>query len=185
MSKRKMTKEELLEAISRLEKNPHDRARILGEIGIAGVGAVSGGAVAAALGTSAASIPIITALTGATVVVAAPVALVAGASVAGALATYGLVKLALNGAFHEGKRSEIKKRLLELLKEVEAKEKQDGLTAEDRNTFIIFLKEPLKAELITAEQTQIMMTMVENGQMPLHEAYEHLNTLMSEHPKSK
>ena len=108
VQQKKISKKQLLEAIKKLEENPNARHKILGEVGIAGMGAAGAGAAAAFFGAGVAPIPVVTALTGFGVVVAAPVALIAGAAVVGGVAAYGAVKLATSGAYDEGKRQEIK-----------------------------------------------------------------------------
>lgn len=181
MSKtKKPSKKDILEAIKRLEKNPNSRTKILGEIGVAGMGAAGAGALAAMLGAGVAPIPIITALTGFGMVVAAPVTLVAGAAVVGGAAAYGLTKLATSGAYDEGKREEIKQKLQDRLKEIETKEQKAKLTEENKNSFIIFLKEPLELDLITAEQAQDLIELIENGKMSLEEAYSYLEAIISD-----
>jgi uncharacterized membrane protein YjjP (DUF1212 family) len=180
MSRKRISKKELLRAIKQIEKNPNDRVKILGEIGIAGIGVVAGGASAAILGAGTASIPVITALTGLGLAVAAPVTLVAGAAVAGGLATYGVAKLVSGGAAQEAKRCEIKKRLEEQLREIEAEEQKAKLTTSNKNAFIIFLRTPLEQNLITAEQAQQLIEFVEGGQMSLEEAYQLLDNLLDE-----
>jgi uncharacterized membrane protein YjjP (DUF1212 family) len=184
MTKRKKpNKKELLDAIDQLEKNPNDRRKILGELGVAGMGAAGAGAAAAFFGTSVASIPVFTAITGFGVVVAAPVALVAGAAVAGGAAAYGLAKVASGGAYDEGKREEIKRKLKERLREIQNEERKSKLTKDNKNSFIIFLKEPLKQNLITAEQAQELIELVENGQMSLEEVYKLLKEIIDEPKK--
>jgi hypothetical protein len=180
MSTKKVSKKELLKAIEQLEKNPHDRVRILSEIGVVGIGAAGAGAVAAAVGASSTAIPIYTALTGAALTVAAPVTLVAGAAVAGGLATYGVAKLLKNGVTQEAKRQEIKKRLKERLRELDATEQQTAVTQDDQTSFIIFLKTPLEQNLVTAEQAKQLIDFVEAGQMPLEEAYKLLYDIISD-----
>ncbi|HYX17845.1 MAG TPA: hypothetical protein VE944_26495 [Nostoc sp.] len=59
-----MTKEQLLKTIERLENNPNDRVGTLADVGITVLGAAGAGAAAAVLGTTTASIPILTAITG-------------------------------------------------------------------------------------------------------------------------
>ena len=44
------TKEQILKSIEQLEKNPHDKLRILADIGIGVVGAAGAGAAVAAFG---------------------------------------------------------------------------------------------------------------------------------------
>lgn len=181
MSKsKKPSKKDILDAISRLEKNPNSRTKILGEIGVAGMGAAGASALAAVFGAGVAPIPIITALTGVGMVVAAPVALVAGAAVAGGAAAYGLTKLATSGAYYQGKREEIKQKLQDRLKEIETEEQKSKLTEENKNSFIIFLKGPLELDLITAEQAQDLIRLVEKGEMSLEEAYKLLEEIIGE-----
>jgi len=180
MSNKKISKKELLRAIKQLEKNPNDRVKILGEVGVAGVGAVGAGAVAAVAGAGIAPIPVITALTGFGVAVAAPVALVAGAAVVGGAATYGVVKLVSDGAAQEAKRREMRKRLEEQLREIETQERKAKLTSANKNAFIIFLKTPLEQNLVTAEQAQQLIEQIETGQLPLQEAYQLLKDILDE-----
>jgi len=184
MSNKKISKKELLKAIKQLEKNPNDRVKILGEVGVAGVGAVGAGAVAAFVGASSTAIPIYTALTGAALTVAAPITLVAGAAVAGGLATYGVVKLVSGGAAQEAKRREIKKQLEKQLHDLEAQERKAELTISNKNDFIIFLKTPLEQNLVTAEQAQQLIDLVETGQVPLQEAYQLLKDILDEYGNS-
>lgn len=175
MSKKNISRKDLLRAIKQLEKNPNDRIKILGEVGIAGIGVVAGGGAAAVLGASTASIPVVTALTGVGIAVAAPAALVAGAAVAGGIATYGVVKLATGGAAQEAKRKEIKKRLEKQLHDIETQERKAKVTTPNKNGFIVFLKTPLEQNLITADQAQQMIELLEAGQLSLQEAYQLLN----------
>lgn len=178
--KKKPSKKEILDAIKRIEENPNNRGKILGEIGVAGIGAAGAGVAAAFFGTSVASIPVVTALTGVGMVVAAPVALVAGAAVAGGAAAYGLAKLVGSGAYDEGKREEIKQKLKDRLREIQNEEQKAKSTEENKIAFIIFLKEPLKQDLITAEQAQALIELVENGQISLEEAYKLIGDIISD-----
>ena len=174
-----MTKEELIKLIERLEKNPDDRVGIFADIGVTALGAIGGGAVAAAFGTSIASIPIFTAITGIGMVVAAPFVLVAGAAVAGGAVVYGVSRLIKDGGFHEGKRSQLLNELRENLKEVKAKERQSNLDERDKTKLYSFLKEPLRYDLITPEEAQQLMEAVETGQIPLSEAYKLIENILS------
>ncbi|ESA32461.1 nc domain-containing protein [Leptolyngbya sp. Heron Island J] len=180
MSTKKVSKKELIKAIEQLEKNPHDRIRILGEIGVAGIGAAGAGAFAAVVSASSTAIPIYTALTGAVLTAAAPVTLVAGAAVAGGLATYGVAKLIKNGATQEAKRQEMKKRLEERLRNLEAKERHSAITPKDKDAFIVFLKPLLEHNLVTAEIAQQLIESIESGQMPLEETYKLLYDIISD-----
>ncbi|MBD2578178.1 hypothetical protein [Oscillatoria sp. FACHB-1406] len=177
---KKPSKEQLLKAIEKLEKNPGDRVGILADVGIAAFGAAGAGALAAVFGAGATSIPIVTALTGASLVVAAPVTLVAGAAVAGGAAIFGITRLIKGSGYSEGKRAEILSNLKDRLKEVEAKERQSSLSGDDKTGFYVFLKEPLQLELISPEDARQLMSAVESGQIPIKEAYQLLKNIIVE-----
>lgn len=174
------TKEQLLKNIERLEENPHDRVGILAEMGIAAIGAAGAGSAAALFGATTASIPMITAVTGLGLAVAAPVGLVAGAAVAGGVVVYGITKLIKDGSLHEGKRQRILAECRERLQDIETKERKAALNESDKTKFHVFLKEPLKLGLISSNDAHQLMKAVENGQMPLGEAYRHVEALFSD-----
>lgn len=182
-----LTKEQLLKTIEQLEKNPNDKVGILADVGVATLSAAGigfGGFVAATIGTTTASIPIITAITGITgAVIAAPVALVAGAAVAGGAAAYGVGRLikdsAKDSSFHEGKRKQLLNELKEKLRETEAKERQSNFDERDKTKFHLFLKEPLKHNLISPDDAHQLMQAVENGQITLSEAYKLVGQVFS------
>lgn len=163
-------KEQLLEAIKRLKQNPHDKVGILGDLGITAAGAGAGIAAAALLGTTTASIPIITALTGFGMVVAAPVTLVAGAAVAGGAALYGLSRLIKDGGFQEGKRDELEREYEERLRDIEAKERCSKVKKQDLTDFYVLFEDALKLNLISNEDAYQLIQAVELGQIPLSEA---------------
>ncbi|MGD1717382.1 hypothetical protein [Dapis sp. BLCC M172] len=168
----KPNKEQILKAIEQLEKNPNDKLAILGDVGITGLGAVGVGAVAAVAGTTTASIPLVTALTGVGMVVAAPLGLIAGAAFAGGAAAYGISRLVKGGGYNEGKQQEILKRLQEQKVEIEAKERGSNVGDSDKTNFILLLKEPIRLDLISSEDAQELINAVETGQLPLKEAIE-------------
>lgn len=165
------TKEQLLAAIKRLKQNPHDKVGILGDIGITAAGAAGFGFAAALLGETIVSIPIITAVTGFGMVVAAPITLVAGAAVAGGAALYGISRLIKDGGFQEGKRDELLREYEERLRDIEAKEICSKVKKQDFTDFHVFLEYPLKLNLISAEDAYQLIKAVESGQIPLSEAY--------------
>jgi hypothetical protein len=169
--KKTPTKKQILKAIEELEKNPHDKVKILGEAGITVLGAAGAGAIAAVVGTTTVSIPIITAVTGVGMVVAAPVGLVAGAAIAGGMAAYGLSQLVKSGGYMEGKTNQLIIQLKENISEVETKERKSRLTDDDKTKFHIFLKDPIKLDLISPQDAQDLIAAVENGRMPLKQAY--------------
>ncbi|MBH8572939.1 hypothetical protein I8752_07890 [Nostocaceae cyanobacterium CENA369] len=173
-------KEQLLRTIERLERNPDDKVGILADVGITALGVAGAGAAAAFFGTTTASIPIITALTGIGMVVAAPVGLVAGAAVAGGAAVYGISRLIKDGGFNEGKRNQLLHEYREKLREVEAKDKRSEVKEHDITDFYVFLKEPLKLNLLSAEDAYQLIQAVENGQIPLSEAYKLVGQLFDD-----
>lgn len=173
------TKEQLLKTIEQLEKNPHDRGGILGEIGIVALGAAGAGSAAAVFGATTASIPLITALTGVSLAIAAPVGLVAGAAVAGGAVAYGIAQLIKDGSLHEGKRQRILDECRERLKDIEKKERKAALNEDDKTRFHVFLKEPLRLNLISPDDAHQLMKTVENGQISLTEAYRLVESLFS------
>jgi hypothetical protein len=176
----KLTKEELLKLLEELESQPNDRGEILGKIGVVTVGTVGAGAAAAVFGSSVASIPIITALTGIGFAVAAPVALVAGAAVAGGAVMYGAAELIKGGSSWEAKRAALLKEYYSRLKELERKERASGLTNQDKTNFYSFLKEPLRIDLIPPNDAQELMKAVESGELSLKDAYHLIYSLLEE-----
>jgi hypothetical protein len=109
------TKDQILKSIEQLEKNPHDKLAILGDIGIGVVGAVGAGAAAAAFGGASFLFGLIT--------VAPPVGLVVGGAALGAAALVGAKRMLFDGTFDQGKKAEMLKQLKEQLRDVEAKER--------------------------------------------------------------
>lgn len=163
--------------LEQLKKNPKDKIGILGDVGITVLGAIGAGGAVAAAGTTV-SIPIITALTGIGMVVAAPVGMVAGAAVAGGAVAYGVSRLIKSGGFNEGKQKQLLNECEKRLRDIEAKERASSLEDNDKTRFHIFLEEPLKLDLISAEDAQGLIMAVENGQMSLHDAYHYVEDVI-------
>lgn len=157
------TKEQILKAIEQLEKNPNDKLGILADIGIGVVGAAGAGAAVAAFGGASLLFGLIT--------VAPPVGLVVGGAALGAAALVGAKRILFDGRFTQGKKAEMLRQLKAQLKEVEAKERASNLCENDKNQFYIFLKEPIKLNLISPKDAQDLIRAVESGQMSLNEAY--------------
>ncbi|MEG4441453.1 hypothetical protein QUB47_17475 [Microcoleus sp. AT9_B5] len=172
-----LTKEQILKAIEELEKNPDDKLGILGDIGITALGAVGAGVAVAAAGITT-SIPIITAITGIGMVVAAPLGLVAGAALAGGAACYGVSRLIKGGGYNEAKKAEMLQQLNEQLREVEAKERASKVRDSDKTKFIVSLKEPVRLNLITPQRAQDLMRAVESGQIPITEAIKMVHAIV-------
>ncbi|MBW4421694.1 MAG: hypothetical protein KME13_21140 [Myxacorys californica WJT36-NPBG1] len=178
-----LTKEQLLKAIERLERNPDDKVGIFADVGITALGAAGAAGAAAILGSTTASIPVITALTGLSLVAAAPVGLVAGAAVVGGAAIYGLSRFIKDGGFNEGKRDQLLNEYRDKLKDVQAKERRSEVKQQDITAFYVFLKEPLRLNLISAEDAQQLIQAMESGQIPLSEAYELIGQLLQDEQK--
>ena len=175
------TKKQLIEIIERLQSDPDDKLGIFANIGITAFGAATAGGTAAFFGATTASIPIITAVTGISIAVAAaPVALVAGAAIAGGAALYGLSKVIRGDGYGEGKKQELLNRYEELLRETEAKERKAKLNEEDKTKFYVSLKEPLNRDLISAEDGYKLMAAVNKGQMSITEAYRLVRKIVNE-----
>ncbi len=179
--KQKLTKEELIKLIEQLEKDPNDRIGILGDVGVTALGAAGAGTAAALFGSTIASIPLVTALTGISFgVVAAPFAAVAGAAVVGGTAVYGVSRLIKDGGFNEGKRRQLLNELNEKLKEIEINERQSNLNDRDKTDFYSFLKEPLKYKLIGPDDANQLIKSVESGQISLSVAYKLVRDLSTD-----
>ncbi|MBW4644209.1 MAG: hypothetical protein KME23_14695 [Goleter apudmare HA4340-LM2] len=176
MAENKRSKEDILKAIERLEKNPGDRLTFLTDIGAIGVGAVGAGAAAVAFGGTTASI-----LFGlVTLPVAAPVTVVAGAVLLGGVALLGAKRFLMDGTYQDGKREEMLRQLRDLLREIEEKERKSSTTEKDKTQFYSFLKEPLKRDLITSEDAQKIIELVETGKMSISDAYKAVREVLSE-----
>lgn len=158
-----LTKEQILQAIKELEENPNDKLDVLADIGIGVVGAAGAGAAVAAFGGTSILFGLIT--------LATPVGwVVAGAALGGA-ALVGAKKILFDGTFNDGKKAEMLKQLYEQKKDFEARERASKLGDSDRTKFIVLLKEPIRLNLISPQDAQDLIRAVENGQMPLKEAY--------------
>lgn len=72
----------------------------------------------------------------------------------------------------EAKKKPLLTQPKERLKDVEAKKKASSIKDDDKTQFHIFLKEPVRSNLITPKKTQDLITTVESEQLPLKEAYQ-------------
>ena len=174
MSKKKRNKKELLEAINKI-KDGNDNT-FLADIGAAGVGMLGAGSAAAIFGGGTA-----TALFGLVAIpVAAPLAVVAGATVLGGAAMVGVKRTLFDGTYSPGKKAEMLRNLESELNEVIAKEKADSVSKEDKHKFHIFLGEPIRLDLISPEDAQNLMELVETGRMDVSQAYEIVRDILAE-----
>jgi hypothetical protein len=165
------TKEQLLKAIEDLAKNPNDNLGFLANIGIGAVGAAGGGAAASVLGASAIFFGLLP--------VAAPLGVAVGGAALGGMALVGLKKVLFDGTYMEGKKAEMLNQLKEQLREVEAKERASHIKDDDKTKFHIFLKDPIMLDLISPQDAQSLINAVQNGQMPLTEAYKLVQNLIN------
>lgn len=175
---KKLSKKELLKVIKKLENNPDDKAKILGEIGITVLGAGAVGTAVAAFGVST-SIPLITSLTGIALVGATPIGWVAGAAIAGGSVAYGLAQFLKSGSYSEGQKRELLKKLKEQLKDIEVKERSSTITSADMSNFYGLLGQALDSNLINEEDAQMLLRSIANGQMKLSEAFGHIQAIIA------
>ncbi|MEM8719735.1 MAG: hypothetical protein AAGE84_10560 [Cyanobacteria bacterium P01_G01_bin.39] len=168
--KEKLTKEQILKAVENLEKDPLNQLGILADISIGTVGAAAAGTTVAAFGGKSMLFGLIT--------VAPPVGLVVGGAALGAAALVGAKKILFDGTYNEGKRAEMLRQLKDLLRKVEAKEQVDNVGDSDKNKFYMLLKEPIKLDLLTPEKAQQLISVVENGQIPITEAIKLLKDII-------
>lgn len=97
----------------------------------------------------------------------------------GGAALVGVKKMLFDGTYIQGVRATTLEQLKDNLKKIEAKQRQSSLGDDDKKDFILFLKEPLKAELISSEDAQGLMKAVASGQMPIKEAYHLVENIIS------
>ncbi len=175
MSKQDRSKEDLLKALKKL-KEGGDSFSFLADIGVVGVGAMGAGAAAFAFGGTTASV-----LFGLVAIpVAAPLAVVAGAAVLGGGALFGVKRALFDGTYTEGKKSELIRQLEYELREMKTKERQDKISQEDKKKFHLFLEEPIQFDLITPEDAQKLMELVETGKFEISEAYKTVIDILAE-----
>jgi len=181
----KVTKEQLIQAIDNIRKNPNDRVRILGD---AGVTILTGGLAAAAAGTAASamgatSIFGLTAaakVIGITLASATPIGWVLGVSVAGAAAAYGITRVIRGGGISEGKRNELLLQYQQQLKDVEAKERAGSISGDDKTNFIVSLRELIEKDVIAPEKASQLIELVEQGRIPISQAVSIVQDLLQE-----
>jgi hypothetical protein len=181
-NKEELTKEQLIKLIKEIRDNPTDGVGVIAGAGVTALGAGGAGAAAAILGSTTASIPIVTAVTGLGMLVAAPAALVAGAAVVGGATVYGVSRLIKDGGFHEGKRKQLLNEYEELLREMEAKERRSNFDEQDKTRFYLVLKEAVTNNLISPDDAHKLVQSVENGHISLSEAYQLVEQLFSDTP---
>jgi hypothetical protein len=144
------------------------------------LGLAGGGTAASLFGATTVSLPIITALTGAVTIVAAPAMLVAGSAVAGGVTLYGVSKLIQNASFSDGQRSQFLKNEKENLEAVNVRERQSNLTEYDKRKFYCFLKKSLKYDVVDVKDAEDLTDALEKGYISLSKAYDMIEKILSE-----
>lgn len=181
----KISKDQLLKLIDGLEKNPNDKVRVLGDVGIsvvgAGLGAAAAGTLAAAAGaTSILGVTSAAGALGVTVVAATPVGWVLGSAAAAGAAAYGVSRLIKNGSLSEGRKAELLNRYRDEAREAEAKETAGTITDDDRTKFIVSLRELIEKELMPADLAFRLIEQVERGGLPISKALVFVGELLGE-----
>lgn len=182
---RKPTKEQLLKIIDELEKNPDDKGRILGDIGITVFGVVSGafaaGTLASAVGaTSVWGLTSTASWLGLTAVSATPVGWVIGAAVAGGAVAYSVSRMIHGGGLSEGRKLELLQKYKEEASSIDAKERSGSITDKDRTAFILSLRELIDKEAISPEKAIKLIEQVEHGRIPISQAIELVQAILRE-----
>ena len=173
MSKKKRSKKEILQNISKL-KRVNSKA-FIADAGAAGMGVVGGGFALSALGATT------TTILGVTVAsAAAPVAVVAGGAVLGGAALVGAKRVLVDGTREQGKKAEMLRQEESKLKDLVAEERRGNITQDDKHQFRKFLGSPIQKGLISTEDAQNLMNLVEDGRIEISEAYELVKDILEE-----
>lgn len=186
----KVTKEQLIQAIDNIRKNPNDRVRILGDAGVTiltgGLGAAAAGTAASAFGaTSIFGLTAAAKLVGISLVSATPIGWVLGASVAGAAAAYGITRVIRRGGISEGKRKELLLQYQQQLNDLEAKERAGTISGDDKADFIVSMRELIEKDVITPEKATQLIELVELGRIPISQAVSIVQDLLREKHTNK
>ena len=181
----KVTKRQLLRLIDQLKKNPDDKGRILGDIGItiigAGLGAAAAGTLATAAGvTSIFGVTSIAGWLGLTVVSATPVGWVVGVAVATGTAAYTVSRLIRNGSMSEGAKEDLVIRYREEARVIAAKEAAGTIEDGDRTRFIVTLRDLIDKDVIPPDVAFRFIEQIEAGSVPLSQALLMIHSLLNE-----
>ena len=182
---KKVTKSQLLRLIDQLKKNPDDKGRILGDIGItivgAGLGAAAAGTLATAAGvTSIFGVTSIAGWLGLTVASATPVGWIVGVAVATGTAAYTVSRLIRNGSMSEGAKEDLVIRYREEARVIAAKEAAGTIEDGDRTRFIVALRDLIDKDVIPPDVAFRFIEQVEAGSVPLSQALLMIHSLLNE-----
>lgn len=172
-----LTKAQLLRVITDLERNPKDRLRILGEIGIStfgvGVGAAAAGTAAAIAGaTSIFGLTTAGSWLGISIVAATPVGWIIGCAAAGGAAAYGISRFIRNGALSESKKSELLRIYQSDLAHILDSEQAGTVTDMDRTKFICSLRILVEKNTISPDSAFRLIQQVEQGSISVSKGIE-------------
>lgn len=183
----KVTKQQLIKMINELEKNPDDKLRILGDAGVTlvgiGLGAAAAGTLATAAGaTSIFGLTTVAGWLGISAVAATPVGWVIGAAALGGAVAYGVSRMIHGGGLSEGRKLELLQQYREDARAIEAREQAGNITEDDKTRFIISMRELIAKDAITPEKAKALIEHVENGRIPLTQAFQLMQSLLIEKP---
>jgi hypothetical protein len=186
-SNSKITKDQLLKMIDGLEKNPEDKIRLLGDTGITivgtGFGAAAAGSIAGAVGaTSIFGLTAVAELVGVSVFASTPVGWIVGTAIVGGILVYGISRLIRDGGLAEGRKLELLQQYRKAVKDMAAKERADSITESDKNAFIIAIRELIDKDVIAPEEATDLIEHVEQGRIPLSQAFSMIESLLAELP---
>ena len=180
-----ISKKQLLRVIDDLRRQPGDKVRILGDIGITTVGLGLGAAAAGTLATfaGATAIPFVTAtaaFVGVTAVAITPIGWIIGTAAAGGALAYGVSRLIRDGGISEGRKKELLQIYMDRLHVIQCKEKAEQISPNDRNQFIFSLRELVEKDAITPKKAFSLIECVEQGQIPISETYSLIAAVLRE-----
>jgi hypothetical protein len=185
-SLKKITKARLLQLIDELEKYPHDKVRILGQVGIV--------SMAVAVGTPVAATAVISGVTylfgwptavklfgwAAIGIGSGPAALIFGAAAALGYIAYAMTRLVHGGGLAEGRKAELLEKYREDVICMKAKENRRLVTGMDRTQFILSLRDLIDHDAIPVSNAFKMIELVEQGRISLSHASSLLQNLLSD-----
>lgn len=185
INNKSISKGQLLKIIDEIQKRPHDRVRILGDIGITtiGMGLGAAGAATAAAAVGATTVPALTTAAswvGLSLVASTPVGWLAGAAIGGGALAYGVSRLIRNGGVSEGRKRELSTMYQERLREIKHKELYEQIGLVERNQFIEALRELVDKDAITTKKAFALIDNVENGRIKISEAYSLISAVLRE-----
>jgi len=185
-AKSKPAKAQLLKMIDKLERNPDDRVRILGDAGItivgAGLGAAAAGTLASAVGaTSIFGLTTAASWLGVSVVAATPVGWFIGCAAVAGVAVYRVSRIIHGGGLAEGRKLELLQQYREAANNMEAKERAGSITETDKTEFIVSTRELIEKNVVSPEEVFELIEHVEQGRIPIAQAYLMIQNLLEEH----